>query len=68
VNDRYRCGAIEVNGSDDKTIVQALIDAAYLKPDALDCIDIDGDEDTLFLEDSQTGEPVFQLERLDHDD
>jgi hypothetical protein len=76
VNDRRAVGVVSVRtdrehkGSDswtvtNKKIVRALVDNDYLDEEALEsgAIAIDGEDDgVLFVEDAETGQPLYQLE------
>ena len=72
VNEAYRTGRfIEVANTKTMTIVRALVDAGELTERALipGRIDVDGDADfTLYVNDSDDGQPLLQLECVESSD
>lgn len=66
VNDRRECGTVEIESNDpgDGDIIDALVDAEYLKPGSLGRFTVEYHDDRFVSIDSAVdGEPLLQLER-----
>jgi hypothetical protein len=69
VNDRCKVGTIDLDATtvidSDQGLMEALIEAGYLKPGSDSVGEVEGESDyTLFIGDGDTGCPWLQLERI----
>jgi hypothetical protein len=67
VNDRYRMFPIELTESyTDEELLQALKDFGLIQEFCtLDQLNIDGDDECLFIDDASNGQQIYQLEKME---
>ena len=65
VNDVRQIGKIELsNADDDDAVINDLITAQYLTEEARGNVDIDGDEDMVYINSRENFRPLLHVQRL----